>query len=71
MNSINLKAVERVTLLRFLFGMHPANIGKGYGDVPRGCAAVMTHFFQASHRSLAYQFIVNAPLLCPLFSIFR
>ena len=36
-----------------------------------GCAAVMTPFFQAGHRSLAYQFTVNAPLLCPLFSIFR
>ena len=31
----------------------------------------MTPFFQTSHRSLAYQFTVNAPLLCPLFSIFR
>ena len=31
----------------------------------------MTPFFQNSHRSLAYQFTVNAPLLCPLFSIFR
>ena len=31
----------------------------------------MTPFFQASRRSLAYQFTVNAPLLCPLFSIFR
>ena len=36
-----------------------------------GCAAVMTPFFQTSHRSLAYQFTVNAPLWCPLFSIFR
>ena len=36
-----------------------------------GCAAVMTPFFQASRRSLAYQFTVNAPLLCPLFSIFK
>ena len=36
-----------------------------------GCAAVMTPFFQASRRSLAHQFTVNAPLLCPLFSIFR
>ena len=31
----------------------------------------MTPFFQASHRSLAYQFTVNTPLLCHLFSIFR
>ena len=36
-----------------------------------GCAAVMTAFFQTSNRSLAYQFTVKAPLLCPLFSIFR
>ena len=36
-----------------------------------GCAAVMTSFFQASRRSLAYQFTVNAPLLWPPFSIFR
>ena len=36
-----------------------------------GCAAVMTPFFQASRRSLAYQFTANAPLLCPLISIFR
>ena len=28
-------------------------------------------FFQTSHRSLAYQFTINVPLLCPLFSIFR
>ena len=31
----------------------------------------MTPFFQASRRSLAYQFTVNAPLLWPPFSIFR
>ena len=43
------------------------HIGKGYGDVPR----IMTPFFQASRRSLAHQFTQNAPLLCPLFSIFR
>ena len=36
-----------------------------------GCAAVMTPFFQASRCSLAHQFTINAPLLCPLFSIFR
>ena len=36
-----------------------------------GCAAVMTPFFQASRRSLAHQFTLNVPLLCPLFSIFR
>ena len=37
----------------------------------RGCAAVMTPFFQASRRSLAYQFTLNAQLLWPPFSIFR
>ena len=31
----------------------------------------MTPFFQVSWRSLAYQFIINAPLMCPLFSVFR
>ena len=36
-----------------------------------GCAAVMTPIFQDSRRSLARQYTVNAPLLCPLFSIFR
>ena len=34
-------------------------------------AAVMTPFFQASHCPLVYQFTLHAPLLCPLFSIFR
>ena len=43
------------------------HIGKGYGDVPRSWPP----FFQASRRSLAHQFTVNAPLLCPPFSIFR
>ena len=46
-------------------------VGKGYGDVPRS----WPHFFRPvaapGRRSLAYQFTVNAPLLCPLFSIFR
>ena len=36
-----------------------------------GCAAVMTPFFQASQRSLAYQFTIIAPLLYPPFSNFR
>ena len=31
----------------------------------------MTPFFQASQRSLAYQFTTNVPLMCPPFSIFR
>ena len=49
--------------------------GGGGGHWPRkgvwGCAAVMTPFFQASRRSLAYQFIIIVPLLCPPFSNFR
>ena len=43
------------------------HIGKRYGDVLRSWPP----FFQTSHCSLAYQFTVNAPLLCPLISIFR
>ena len=47
----------------------------GGGHWPRkgvwGCAAVMTPFFQASRRSLAYQFTIIAPLLCSSFSNFR
>ena len=47
----------------------------GGGHWPRkgvwGCAAVMTPFFQASRGSLAYQFTIIAPLLCPPFSNFR
>ena len=31
----------------------------------------MTPFFQVSRRSLAYQFTIIAPLLCPPFSNFR
>ena len=49
--------------------------GPGGGHWPRkgvwGCAAVMTPFFQANQRSLAYQFTTNVPLMCPPFSIFR
>ena len=49
--------------------------GPGGGHWPRkgvwGCAAVMTPFFQASRRSLAYQFTIIAPFLCPPFSNFR
>ena len=47
----------------------------GGGHWPRkgvwGCAAVMTPLFQASRRSLAYQFTIIAPLLCPPFSNFK
>ena len=32
---------------------------------------IMTPFFQASRRSLGYQFTIIAPLLCPPFSNFR
>ena len=57
-------------------GISQGNNGfPGGGHWPRkgawGCAAVMTPFFQASRRSLAYQFIVIAQLLCPPFSNFR
>ena len=49
-----------------------AKYSRGGGHWPRkgvwGCAAVMTPFFQASRRSLAYQFTIIAPLLCPPFS---
>ena len=49
------------------------NPGGGGTDLKGGwgCAAVMTPFFQASRRSLAYQFTIIAPLLCPPFSNFR
>ena len=47
--------------------------GGGALTLERGMGMCRGHdpFFQTSHRSLAYQFTVNAPLLCPLFSIFR
>ena len=48
-------------------------LNPGGGHWPRkgvwGCAAVMTPFFQASRRSLAYQFTIIAPLLCLHFQI--
>ena len=51
------------------------NFTRGGGHWPRkgvwGCAAVMTPFFQATRRSLAYQFTIIAPVLCPQFSNFR
>ena len=37
----------------------------------RGCAAVITRFLQASRRSLAYPFAINAPLMFPPLSIYR
>ena len=43
------------------------DLERGYGDVPRSWPP----FFQASRRSLAYQFTIIAPLLCPSFSNFR
>ena len=39
--------------------------GHSHWKVVRGCAAVMTPFFQTCQRSLAYQFTINAPLMCP------
>ena len=44
----------------------PTRLNPGGGHWPRkgvwGCAAVMIPFFQATRRSLAYQFIIIAPL---------
>ena len=37
----------------------------------RGHDPLFLNFFQASRHSLAYQFTINAPLMCPPFSIFR
>ena len=60
-------------LILELFGVGGAVPGGGHSHWKGvwGCAAVTTLFFQASRRSLAHQFTVNTPLLCPLFSIFR
>ena len=53
---------------------HPWSSPSPGGHWPRkgvwSCAAVMTPFFQANRRSLAYQFTINAPLMCPPFTIF-
>ena len=55
----------------FHIWMLPAPPG---GHWPRNgvwvCAAVTTPFFHTSRRSLAYQFPINAPLMCPPFSNF-
>ena len=37
--------------------------GHSHWKVVRGCAAVMTSFFQDSWLSLAYQFTINGPLI--------
>ena len=63
-------ALEREAFLT-VFGQHASPGGHSHWKGVWGCAAVMTPFFQASRRSLAHQFTVNAPLLCSLFSIFR
>ena len=55
----------------WLFSNYVARGGHSHWKGVWGCAAVMTPFFRASCRSLAHQFTLNAPLLCPLFSIFR
>ena len=54
------------------FAVHlPFQLVPGGGHWPRKgvwvCAAVMTPFFQASRCSLAYQFTINVPLMCPHF----
>ena len=41
--------------------------GHSHWKVVPGCAAVMIPFFQASRRSLAYQFTINVLLMCPHF----
>ena len=68
---ISYQGIECHTLI--ILGIMHMNPGGG-GHWPRkgvwGCATVMTPFFQASRRSLAYQFTIIAPLLCPLFSNF-
>ena len=69
-----------MALCRFIYGvikksLCPERVVHPGGHWPRkgvwGCAAVMTPFLQASRRSLAYQFTIIAPLLCPPFSNFR
>ena len=67
-------------VLRNVLGAGPWNVRLGIWSQPGGghshwkevwgCAAVMTPFFQAIRRSLAYQFTVNAPLLWLPFSSF-
>ena len=48
-----------------------ASLLPGEGGLPleggTECAVVMTQFFQASRCSLAYQFTINASLMCPHF----
>ena len=44
--------------------------GHSHWKVVWGCAAIMTPFLQASRRSLAYQFTINAPLMCSPFAFF-
>ena len=59
-NSIDLKNVDTFSAL-------DNHLTWGALTLERGCAAVMTPFFQASQRSLAYQFTINALLMCPHF----
>ena len=48
---------------------NPMGGGHSHWKVVRGCAAVMTPFFQASRLSLAYQFTINVQLMCPHFQL--
>ena len=68
--SVNLGTVQK-----HLLGHNYVKEESPGGHWPRkgvwGCAAVMTPFFQASQRSLAYQFTIIASLLWPPFSNFR
>ena len=77
MLSENCPFSRKAIIMRFLtqISMNPCLINPGGGHWPRkgvwGCATVMTPFFQATRRSLAYQRTIIAPLLCPPFSNFR
>ena len=66
----NEKALYKSNYYYIIMSIYPGG-GPSHWKGVWGCAAVMTPFFETSHRSLAYQFTINALLLCPLFSIFR
>ena len=66
---------NRKLVLHFAVHLPFQLVRGGGGHWPRKgvwvCAAVTTPFFQASRCSLAYQFTINVPLMCPPFSTFR
>ena len=66
---INLLGVfQQETIQRVSQKYNPG--GYSHLKVVQGCAADMTPFFQANRRSLAYQFTINVPLMCPPCSSF-